>query len=822
MSNHPFNAPSLEEMNGLLAGYVFESQLSANEVGAVYYALQKSLHRHVALKLFSKTKGSDESFLASLKLASSKMEELEHPNLIGFIDSGLIDGMPFLVMEFVPGKSLHRSTHGHAIDFKQAQSITEEICDGLAYAHGHGVVHGNLMPLNILLTQSASPKIGNFAMGRGIHTLSDVDIPSHFSAPEVLAGEPHTIASDVYSLGAMLYELITATPWRVGAPRASELEGIPQAVHAVIEKACASDPAQRHGGATEFSEALRKASTNKLEQGHVAVAPAARSNAMQMVMSTSGSGLWLKIVVIIVLLFAIKQVWDYRKAAEQRVQITSNGDSQAAGKNDSNFEMTKRQRETREQSPTPQPQHNPEAFPDDPETPMESLARLRDALVAGTFGELPIGSLSMGGTHLFLVEEAMSWDEAVAYAHQHGGTLALPTDAPAWANQEPFAGKSLWLGAGRGGSDAYTMLNAEVWQPSMPPIGNGSHLHLDSRGSFRMAPASTSMAYVIQWAEGSKPMSLDDLLVACAKTMRSDKAVYPPGTIASGARHYLPVSRPMTWGEAALMAQSAGGRLMVISDDRESLEVRNLTSLLLAGPRYWMGAQLLGENWHWSSGEPWRAVEWINISNAASDGAAMVLKVGSGLDAMNASAMAEGLIIEWSDDAETNKAGAGVQVLPLASPSELTETARKLVAKVEVDKETAHKNNTDKLAWDLTAHLRGLNKSMQELWAPEIEKLKSCVQNNRLLKETIDTSGATLSPFMADLCDYLIRKQGEIDEQHLKSLQVIYASYLKKLGEIEEQAKARGQVKAQLAASELIANSQNLDAWISRMSAGTP
>lgn len=200
----------------------------------------------------------------------------------------------------------------------------------------------------------------------------------------------------------------------------------------------------------------------------------------------------------------------------------------------------------------------------------------------------------------------------------------------------------------------------------------------------------------------------------------------------------------------------------------------------------------------------------------------MIMRPASGIDAMGASASADGFIIEWSQDPQNNKPGQGAELPPLASPTELTETAKQLVIKAIADKETAHTKNTDKLAWDLDAHLRGLKKSDVDLWKPEIDKLKECVLNNRILKETIDDSGAKLSPFMAKLCNYLIRKQGEIDEQHVKSLQNIHAYYLKKLGEVRDQAKVRGQVRAQLAADELIKGSQNLDAWVARMSVGAP
>jgi len=848
MSSSRFTAPSLAEMNELLSAFEFEGELSSNEVGAVYYARQKSMDRHVAVKLFSRDKGRDERFLISLKRASNQMTGLKHPNLIGFFDSGLIDGMPYVVLEFVPGKSLHRSTHGRTIEFDQSLAIIKEVCEGIAYAHTNQVVHGNLSPLNILLNQQATPKIGNFALGRAVHTLPGVEVATHFSAPEVLAGEVHTAASDVYSLGAIFYELITATPYRAGGPRASHLEAAPKAVDAVIAKATAIDPKERHAGAMEFFNALRKAALDEPEPSPAAqpaaamdspaspgmappaspgmVPPASpgesptpmRSKAMEMAMSTSGTGILVKAVIILVLLIAIQQVWSLRKEEKAKRELAANGGAPAGDKGVTSFEMTKLQREARQREQVAQQQPEAVDFPDDPETPAQSLERLRSALAAGNYSELPIGTLSQGGSHYFLVEEAMTWEGAAAYAEQLGGTIALPADDMGWAKKEPFAGRSLWLGAARSGATAFTLLNAKAWQPKTEIAGAERFVCLDESGGLTTAAAATSLPHVIQWSTGIKPLGLEARLAACAASIKSGQAVYPPGTIANGERHYLPVSNSVTWEQASQAAQSAGGNLLALSDDGEAAGLGELAAQLPSGSSFWLGGRLEGERWQWVTAEPWRAVEWTSVSNAAADDAAMILRGGAGLDATAKSAAADGYIIEWSKDAETNKSDPSVAGPALTTPSEMTEVARQLVVKAIADKEAAHTKNTDKLAWDLRSHVRGLKKSDQDLLAPEVEKLTACVQNNRLLKETIEASGAQLSPFMVKLCDFIIRKQGEIDEQHVKSLQAIHASYLKKLGEIRDQAKTRGQVKAQLAAEELINDSQNHDAWIARMS----
>ena len=194
----------------------------------------------------------------------------------------------------------------------------------------------------------------------------------------------------------------------------------------------------------------------------------------------------------------------------------------------------------------------------------------------------------------------------------------------------------------------------------------------------------------------------------------------------------------------------------------------------------------------------------------------MLLKSGMGVDAQAKSAAA-GFIIEWSKDSDSNKAPVNQGDSPGDAIAALETKAKELVAKAVVDKEANHKKNTDKLAWDLDAHIRGLKKSDQDAIRPEIKTLKECVQNNRLHKETIDASGAALSPFMAKLCNYIIDKQARIDREHAASLQSIHAFYLKRLGQLRDQAKQAGQIKAQMKASQLIEGSQNLDAWVASM-----
>ena len=133
-------------------------------MGAVYKARQRSLDRDVAIKILPRELGEDPEFHQSFETEAKAMARLNHPNLIGVYDFGAVEGMPYIVMEYVNGKSLFHSAYNIAIDPIQAVTIVKGICDGLAHAHENGVIHRDIKPANILLTPKAEPKIGDFGL----------------------------------------------------------------------------------------------------------------------------------------------------------------------------------------------------------------------------------------------------------------------------------------------------------------------------------------------------------------------------------------------------------------------------------------------------------------------------------------------------------------------------------------------------------------------------------------------------------------------------------------------------------------------------------
>ena len=193
-------------------GYKFDAFISQGGMGAVYKATQTSLDRPVAIKVLPIEFGEDVSFRESFQHEARLMAKLNDPNLIGVYDFGDMNGMLYIIMELVEGKSLFHSSHGKAIIQEKAASIIRDVCLGLQHAHEVGILHRDIKPSNILLGPDAKPKIGDFGLARpaGSTETGVIYGTPGYTAPEVLQS-PENVdeRADIYAVGVMFYELLT-------------------------------------------------------------------------------------------------------------------------------------------------------------------------------------------------------------------------------------------------------------------------------------------------------------------------------------------------------------------------------------------------------------------------------------------------------------------------------------------------------------------------------------------------------------------------------------------------------------------------------------
>lgn len=836
MSQANFKSLSPDEMNSLMPGFDFSAVVTSNDLGAVYFANQRSLDRQVAVKVFSPALGEDPEFRKSFDHASKLVAGLRHPNLIGILDSGHAGEMSFWVMEFVPGKSLARSTRGNVIEFGQSMLLIEGICEGLSAAHEAGLVHGNLDTLSVLLNQQAAPKIGNFGLGRPVHTALEADVRTHSFAPEVITKSgPATKRSDVFSLGAIFYELIAGRPYEPDAAPPSKLTGCRPEIDEVLKKATDPVPVNRMADARAFLVALKEAAEGRKTRTLEAASPRSAASPKTEGVSQTGSArvekvgfdwkILPKVALIIVLLFAVHLTWEARKTARENRERQNR---EILAKAEADKEKARAAAAALRAREVAEADLRNSARPVLPEidrmveTPEESLPRLRSALVSGRRSEMPAGSVRKGDSDYFFNSRPMTWPEAARFAEEHGGHLATPDADLGWLADEATKGRAVWLGAGlAGAADSWTLVDGKPWSPETRPSGSGRYLVMDENGAFISSDGGTLRPSVIQWrTDGTNPGTLAGQLAATRSSLENEAPVYPPGTVARGGCHLLHVPLPVNWREAGELAESGGGHLLVPSDAGEFALLGEVTGRLEAQDGIWLGGSLEGDLWKWTTGEPWKTAEWIKGAEAPEAGAALVLLPGKGWDSLDRDDEASGFIIEWSDDSKA--AVSGETDGPGVAVAELNAKVKELILTAENKRREALAANIKKLSWDLDAFLRGLKKSGQDQWGSHVGMLKDCVKDDRFLTGEIEPRGIAVSPEMAKLVIYHTKKQDEIDARFVEEVGKIRDAFVVKLSEIRDAAVAAGQLKISTDSSETIDQAADLVSWVETFGISLP
>src|SRR5438874_2902420 len=204
-----------------LAGRVFSSryeiqrEVAQGGMAEVYLAHDQLLNRPVAMKALFPEYAREPSFVERFRREAQAAANLNHPNIVAIYDWGQEDGTYFIVMEYVEGRVLRDLIRSEApLDLNQAAEITAEIASALAFAHRNGVVHRDVKPGNVLLTRFGNVKVTDFGIARagtsdGLTQTGSVMGTATYFSPEQAQGLPVDGRSDVYSLGVVLYEMLT-------------------------------------------------------------------------------------------------------------------------------------------------------------------------------------------------------------------------------------------------------------------------------------------------------------------------------------------------------------------------------------------------------------------------------------------------------------------------------------------------------------------------------------------------------------------------------------------------------------------------------------
>lgn len=241
--------------------YQLVEKIGEGGMAMVYKGVQGSLGRQVAIKVLSRTLTDDPEVVELFNRESVIIARLNHPHIIHVIDRGIADGVPYFVMEFVEGTDLAKIIAGKKYDFGQKVDAIIQMCKALAYAHRNGVIHLDIKPANILIDAEGNVKVADFGIAHlfGGETTEDTPVmgtPSYMSPEQKTGASQVTMASDIYSLGVVMYELFTGRKPVIGVLPSAIDPQIPRRLDEIIVGCLFNDPADRFPSADAVKDAL--------------------------------------------------------------------------------------------------------------------------------------------------------------------------------------------------------------------------------------------------------------------------------------------------------------------------------------------------------------------------------------------------------------------------------------------------------------------------------------------------------------------------------------------------------------------------------------
>ncbi|HWQ84062.1 MAG TPA: protein kinase [Anaerolineales bacterium] len=258
--------------------YQLDERIGSGGMAMVFRATDRMLERQVAIKLLRTDYSQDDSFRERFRQEAKAAANLAHPNIVTVHDFGLDAGRLYIIMEYVPGVDLKALIQQKGrFSVEEALPLLIQACAGIGYAHRSGLVHCDIKPQNMLVTPDGRLKVVDFGIALALASISPDDktdvvwgSPQYFS-PEQAGGSAPSPASDVYSLGVVMYEMLTGRP-PFSAPTTEELArahrddpvpsarkynpSIPLQLEQIILKVLAKEPSQRYRTADQLGRVL--------------------------------------------------------------------------------------------------------------------------------------------------------------------------------------------------------------------------------------------------------------------------------------------------------------------------------------------------------------------------------------------------------------------------------------------------------------------------------------------------------------------------------------------------------------------------------------
>jgi eukaryotic-like serine/threonine-protein kinase len=310
--------------------YRVEAKIGAGGMAEVYRGFDQVLNRTVAIKVLNTQFAKDAAFVERFRREAQAAARLNHPNIVGVYDHGADNGTQYIVMEFIEGRTLADALgSGRQPTPVQAAEVAQHICEALAAAHAQGVIHRDIKPENVMVTRDGTVKVMDFGIARlltGPETAPQTSAvlgTATYLSPEQAQGQPVDARSDIYSLGAVLYEMLSGRPPFTGdspvaiaykhvneapVPPSQRNPDVPPRLDAVAMRALAKNPANRYQSANEFAQDLERVRKGQevqatpLLQGSEATQVISRDHSTQVLapqVEPPGSGrkVWLGVLI---------------------------------------------------------------------------------------------------------------------------------------------------------------------------------------------------------------------------------------------------------------------------------------------------------------------------------------------------------------------------------------------------------------------------------------------------------------------------------------------------------------------------------------------
>jgi serine/threonine protein kinase len=266
----------------MLGPYRIINQIGRGGMATVYKAYQASVDRYVAIKVLPSQLAESREFATRFQQEARIIAKLEHPHILPVFDYGESDGVAYFVMRYLEAGTLKdRMIEGRPLPLHEINKLFTQLAEALSYAHGHGIVHRDLKPANALIDSQGNVFLTDFGIAKLLESASPrltqtdaiMGTPAYIS-PEQAQGQPVDQRSDIYSLGIILYEMVTGSvPFTAETPLAVLFKhisdplpppsavkpDIPRPIERVILKALAKDPRDRFATAAEFVAAWERA-----------------------------------------------------------------------------------------------------------------------------------------------------------------------------------------------------------------------------------------------------------------------------------------------------------------------------------------------------------------------------------------------------------------------------------------------------------------------------------------------------------------------------------------------------------------------------------